>query len=99
MIQLKELLYNWAILKLKLTDQITQNLMVLRNDLFFAFCRCKINSDWKEHKEEKVFRADNFKIISLSSLSLRGEDMSNKHKSCVIYTFECCCSNCYIGQT
>ena len=35
-----------------------------------------------------------------SVLSPKGKDLIyNKEKSCVVYTFECCCSNSYIGQT
>ena len=51
---------------------------------------------------KKVYRAAKPRVIfTLSSvLSPIGKDLiSNKHKSCVVYTFECCCSNNYISQT
>ena len=50
---------------------------------------------------EKVYRAAKPRVIFTSSsvLSPKSKDlMSNKHKSCVVYTFECCCSNSYVGQ-
>ena len=35
-----------------------------------------------------------------SVLSPKGKDLiSNQHKSYLVYTFECCCSNNFIGQT
>ena len=51
---------------------------------------------------EKVYRLAKPRVIFTSSsvLSPKGKDLiSNKHKSCVVYTFGCCCSNSYIGQT
>ena len=51
---------------------------------------------------EKVNRAANPRVIFTSSsvLSAKGKDLIfNKEKSCVVYTFECCWSNNYIGQT
>ena len=51
---------------------------------------------------EKVYSAAKPRLCFTSSsvLSPIGKDLiSNKHKSCVVYTFECCCSNSYIGQT
>ena len=51
---------------------------------------------------EKVYFSAKPRVIFTSSavLSPRGKDLiSNKEKSCVVYTFECCCSDSYIGQT
>ena len=51
---------------------------------------------------EKVYRASNPRVIftSTSILNPKGKDhISHNHKSCVVYTFKCCCSNSYIGQT
>ena len=52
--------------------------------------------------KEKVYHAAKPRVICISSSVLRPKDkylISNKHKSCVVYTFECLCSNSYIGQT
>ena len=51
---------------------------------------------------DKVYRASKHSVIftSNSILSPKSKDLiSNKDKICVIYTFECCCSNSYTGQT
>ena len=51
---------------------------------------------------EKVYRASNSRVIFTSAavFNPQGKDLiSYKHKSCVVYTYECCCSNSYIGQT
>ena len=51
---------------------------------------------------EKVYRAVKPMVIftSRSVLSPKGKYLiSNKEKCCVVYIFECCCSNSYIGQT
>ena len=51
---------------------------------------------------EKVYRASNPTVIFTSAavLNPKGKDpIPYKHKSCVVYTYECCCSNSYIGQT
>ena len=49
---------------------------------------------------EKVYFAAKPRVIFTSSsvLSSKG-NISNKEISCVVYTFECCCSDSYIGQT
>ena len=51
---------------------------------------------------EKVYFAAKPRVIftSRSVLSPRGKYLiSNRDKSCVVYTFECCCLDSYIGQT
>ena len=51
---------------------------------------------------EKVYRAAKLTVIFASSfvLSPKGKNLiSNKHKSCMVYTFEYWFSNSYIGQT
>ena len=70
----------------------------------FALCKCKLNQIEKDIKNmtEKVYRASNPRVIFTSAaiLNPQGKDLiSYKHKSCVVYTYECCCSNSYIGQT
>ena len=51
---------------------------------------------------EKVYRASNPRVIFTLAAVLNpySKDLiSYKHKNCVVYTYECCCSNSYIGQT
>ena len=70
----------------------------------FALCREKSTQIERNIKKltEKIYRAAKPRVIFTSSsvLSPKGKDLtSNKHKSCIVYTFECCCLNSYIGQT
>ena len=56
----------------------------------------------KKNMTEKIYRASNQRVIftSASVLNPKGKDLvPYKHKSCVVNTYECCCSNSYIGQT
>ena len=51
---------------------------------------------------KKVYHASNPRVIFTSAavLNLKGKDLiSYKQKGCVVYTYECCCSNSYTGQT
>ena len=51
---------------------------------------------------EKVDRAAKPRVIFTSSSVLNHKEkdlISNKLKSCVVYTFKCCCLNSYIIQT
>ena len=53
-------------------------------------------------KSKKNYCTANPRVIFTLSfvLSPNGKDIiSNKHKNCVVYTFKCCCSNSYVGQT
>ena len=61
-------------------------------------------SRWKEslRSQKKNYCTANPRVIFTLSfvLSPNGKDIiSNKHKNCVVYTFKCCCSNSYVGQT
>ena len=63
--------------------------------LVLSYAGKKSNQIKKKKKlTEKVYRAAKTTVIFTSSsvLSPKGKDLiSNKHKSCVVYTFKCCC--------
>ena len=51
---------------------------------------------------EKVYRAAKPRAIFTSSSVLSPLGIyiiSNKHKNCMVYTFQCSCSKSYIGET